>query len=89
MRLVGGVFRHHRKHDFSGMQVLESLRAWDQLAVGRKDGRDTYQVLRCDARIAQSEFERGEALPMFPHTFGEEDLLGDHVLAQFIFLREI
>jgi hypothetical protein len=26
---------------------------------------------------------------MFPHTFGEEDFLGDHVLAQFIFLQKI
>jgi hypothetical protein len=45
--------------------------------------------LRGDAGVAQGEFERGEALPMFPHAFGKEDLLGDHVLAQFIFLQEI
>jgi hypothetical protein len=36
-----------------------------------------------DAGVAQGELERGEPLPMFPHPFGEEDLLGDHVLAQF------
>jgi hypothetical protein len=71
------------------MQIRESLRARDQFAVGRKDGGDTHQVLRRDAGVAQGEFERGEALPMFSHAFGEKDLLGDHVLAQFSFLQEI
>src|SRR5208282_4041996 len=88
VRLVRGDFGYHRKYDFAGMQIRQSLRAWDQLAIGRKDGRDPYQVLRGDAGVTQGELERGEALPVFPHTFGEEDLLGDHVLAQFGFLQE-
>jgi hypothetical protein len=44
--------------------------------------------LRRDACVTQGELERSEALFVFPHTFGEEDLLGDHVLAQFGFLQE-
>src|ERR1700736_2460953 len=39
--LVRGVFGNHRKYDFAGRQIGESLRARDQFAVGRKDGRDT------------------------------------------------
>src|SRR5208283_2395922 len=86
VRLVRGVFGNHREYYFPGMQIRQPLRAWNELAVGRKDGRDTNQVLRGDAGVAQSEFERGETLPMFSHTFGEEDFLGNHVLAQFSFL---
>jgi hypothetical protein len=40
--------------------------------------------LRRDAGVAQGEFERSEALFVLPHTFGEEDFLGDHILAQFV-----
>ena len=49
MRLVGGVLGDDREDDFSGRQIFESLRAGNQFAVGRKDGRDPYQVLRRDA----------------------------------------
>jgi hypothetical protein len=71
------------------VQIRQSLRAWHQLAVGRKDGRDANQVLRGNAGVAEGELKRSEALAMFPHTFGEEDFLGDHVLAQFSFLQKI
>jgi hypothetical protein len=42
-----------------------------------------------DAGVAEGKLERSQALAMFPHTLGEEYFLRDHVLAQFIFLREL
>jgi hypothetical protein len=45
--------------------------------------------LRRNTSIAQGELEGGEALLVLPHTFSEEDFLGDHVLAQFSSLQEI
>src|ERR1019366_1360770 len=87
VRLARGVLRHHRERDLSRRQVPQSVRARNQLAVGREDERHPYQVLGGNARIAQRQFERGEPLPVFPHTLGEEDALGDHVFGQFMFSK--
>ena len=88
MRFVGGVFRDDRENDFAGVQILQSLGARDEFAVGRKNRRDTHQILRCDTGIAQGELKRRQPLAVLSHTFGEKDPLRDHVFAQFVFLQE-
>jgi hypothetical protein len=55
----------------------------------REDGRDSHQILCRNACIAQGKLEGSQTLAMLSYTFGEEDPLWDHVLAQFICLQKM
>jgi hypothetical protein len=78
-----GVFRYHGKHHFAGIQIWQSLRSRDQLALWWEDGRNPDQVLGRNSGIAQRQLERRQALFVLTDPLGEEDPLGDHVFGQF------
>jgi hypothetical protein len=43
--------------------------------------------LRGNAGVAQGELKGSQPLAVLSHALGEKDPLGDHILAQFIFLQ--
>src|SRR4029077_3172573 len=88
VRLAGTVFGDNRKDDFTRVKKFQARGAGYKLAVGREDGRNADQVLSSDASVPQGEFEGSETFPMFTDPLGEENPLGDHVLAQFICLQK-
>jgi hypothetical protein len=59
------------------------LRSGQQLTLRRKNGGNSYEVLRGNARVTQRQLERSEALTMFTDPLGKKNLLGDHVFSQF------
>src|SRR5580692_2762549 len=83
MRLTRRVFGDHGKNYFAGMQILHTLFTGQKLAVGRKNGRDTDQILCGNAGVTQRQFKRGEPLTVLSDSLGEENSLGNHVFAQF------
>ena len=82
MRLTGGVFRDHGENNLAGRKVFQTFFAGDELALGRKDGRNPDQILRRDPGVAQSHFERGEPFLVLPDALGQKQTLRDHALAQ-------
>jgi hypothetical protein len=64
------------------MEVLQSLIARDELAIGRKNRRDAHEILRGDACVTKRELEGGETLLVLPDSFRQKQLRGNHVLAQ-------
>src|SRR5579862_9843935 len=74
---LGGVLANHGKRDLPGLDVLQAFAAGNQFAVGRKNGRDTNDVARRDARIPQCKFKTGKPLTMFTDAFGQKYFLSD------------
>jgi hypothetical protein len=82
MRLTGGIFRHHGEDYLTGRKIFQAFFAGDELALGRKDGRNPNQILRRYPGIAQSHFERGEPFFVLPDALGQKQTLRDHAFAQ-------
>src|SRR5579864_3781963 len=66
------------------MKVLHAFLAGQQLAIGRKNRRDSDQILGSDPGVAQRQFKRCQPLAVFPHSLGKENPLRNHVFAQFV-----
>src|SRR5216684_1166370 len=77
VRFLGGVFADDRERDLPGFDVLQSLAAGNQFAVGWEDGGDANDVARGNASVPQSELETREPFTMFTDAFGEEDFLSN------------
>jgi hypothetical protein len=72
MRLPSGGLSDDREGHFSSGEVLHAFVARQQLAVRRKDRRNTDQILGSNTRITEGQLERSEALPMFANAFGQK-----------------
>ena len=85
MRLTSRVFSDHGKDNLAMVQVFNAFLARDDLAARRKDGTDSHEVLRGNTGIPKGQLKRGQTLPVFAYTLGEEKLLRDHfLLSQFL-----
>src|SRR5438876_185570 len=82
---VSGILGYDSKDHLTRIQVLQSLRTRNQLALWRKNRRDANQILCGDAGISQRQLERSEALTMLADPLSEKNPLGDHVSGQFEF----
>jgi hypothetical protein len=59
------------------LDVLQTLAAGNQFAVGREDRGDADDVARRNACVPQSELETREPFTMFTDAFGEKDFLSN------------
>jgi hypothetical protein len=77
VRFLGGIFADDRERDLPELDVLQTLAARNQFAVGREDRGDADDVARRNACIPQSELETREPFTMFTDAFGEKDFLSN------------
>ena len=72
------------KNHFAVVQVFEAFFARNDLTLRRKNGRHAHQVLRGYARITKGQLKGSETLLVPADALGEEKLLRDHALSQFL-----
>jgi hypothetical protein len=64
------------------MEILHAFFAGKQFTVGRKNRRDSNQILGSDAGVTQRQFERSQPFAVFTHSLGKENPPRNHVFAQ-------
>jgi hypothetical protein len=60
----------------AGTEFFHALGPGNQLAAGRENARDSYQVTRSDSGGPKRQFEAGKLFPVFPYTFSEKHAFG-------------
>src|SRR5262249_5320381 len=73
MRFVRSVFTHHTKDNLTGMKKPYSLCLGNDLTSRGKYARDTNQIIRSQACIAQGHLETREFLLMLSNTLRQKD----------------
>src|SRR5208337_3913887 len=81
VRLARRVLRNDRKNHLSGTQVFEAFLAWNQPAVGRKDGGNAHQIMRGDPRIPKGQLKGAQTVLVFAYALGEKHFLRDHAFS--------
>jgi hypothetical protein len=60
----------------AGAKFFHALGPGNQLAAGRENARDAYQVTGSNSGRPKCQFEAGKLFPVFPYTFGEKHAFG-------------
>src|SRR5260370_11562819 len=69
VRFLGGIFADDRERDLPELDVLQTLAAGNQFAVGREDRGDADDVARRYPGVPQSDLETRDPFTMFTYTF--------------------
>src|SRR5439155_12364608 len=80
--LAGRGFRHDDERDLPRLQPLHAVTARQDLALGRENAGDAYEVAGGDSGGAEGQLERGQLLAVLADALREKHLLrneSDHV----------
>jgi len=73
----------------AGAEFFHALGPGNQLAAGRENARDAYQITGSDPGRPKRQFEAGKLFPVFPYAFGEKHAFGYEHSIPHLFLDAV